>query len=574
MNSFFLFFSYLTLLFETTSTTRADYNSTANSTSNNTLEGSTCLGQWDTTNTVFCPSDTWAFGFKLINATNYGILNIVLDCRGLTWDSTNNVFAASTSVLVQYTNWGGLGSLTLTTSEDEIITNGEKDFLRGYYLRMWCPNQSAFPKGVNQVMFQDSYSNNISTNMAVVNPSASWTGLSYCDPGYAICGYDMLYNKSSPSINKFGIVDIGLKCCRVCEQVQGYYFSAANICDFCDISCATCYGTATNCTLCPPSYTLSGNTCTTTISVTPISSEFFTNFTLDSTWSHNFGSINLTKYCIPFNMIGGYPIFVNGKWLAKTVNGLPTHTMLTISFRLIMIGNYQTNGYPLFYVDSVLELAMTFSNLNNPLYYSSNCGSGNLVTHTEYVKAYITHSASSVVVNFTLNSTTGYMGITRMIIQAQSCDLTCQTCTGTASNQCTSCPSNYFLTSSSTCSSACSSPYFADPSTWTCVTTCPSGYYGVTSSRTCVTVCPDNYYMNNADRLCYNPCTTYGDPTTGYCLSACPAGWYGDETSHICLPCDFNCQTCITYSWNCLTCEYSWLGATPTCSNPTCNLLI
>ena len=565
------------------SAVRSDYDSTGVQSAVNNLLGTTCIGSWDITYNVYCPENTWVYGFALTTATNYGILNIILDCRNLTYDTASQQLTAASSVLVKYNNMTGpsIDALTKTTTAVSTLV-GFTVFLRGILLRMWCPTATSTPKGVNEVKLVDHYFNTLSTTYTATDGTASWVGLSYCKEGFAFCGYSMYYNHNAHSSNtayNYGLVDLGLKCCRVCHYDQGIYFDATTKnCAFCDPNCRKCYGTSTNCTACTSSYTLSGNTCTTTIAAQTVSNEFFSTYTLDATWSHNFGTgVNLTKTCGIYTMIGGYPLFVANKYLVKTVTGLPTHTMLRIKYQLFKIGNFSSvgnvRGDALISVDNVLLNVLWYTNVPNPQYYDSDCGTGNLITFSWYCEHYITHSASSVSVKFAFNSTSGYMGISRMTIESQSCDVTCQTCTGTAANQCTSCPSGTYLTSTNTCSATCSSPYFADPLTSTCVTVCSNmpPYYGDSTTRTCVTVCPDYYYKNNADRLCHKPCSNYGDPVSGFCVDTCPDGWYGDATQNICLPCDFNCQTCVTSATNCLTCKYAWLGASPTCTNPTCN---
>lgn len=107
-----------------------------------------------------------------------------------------------------------------------------------------------------------------------------------------------------------------------------------------------------------------------------------------------------------------------------------------------------------------------------------------------------------------------------------------------------------------------------------CLTMCS----GNSNSNNCFSSCPTSYsketcsdkYLNSGDSQCYSTCPLglYGNRLTGLCESSCPDGYYGN--GGLCLLCDFNCATCSTNSNNCESCQYSWLGSTPECSNPKC----
>ena len=103
-------------------------------------------------------------------------------------------------------------------------------------------------------------------------------------------------------------------------------------------------------------------------------------------------------------------------------------------------------------------------------------------------------------------NTTEYYDSNRV---CQSCDLTCETCSGNATT-CTSCTGNLYLSGS------------------TCTILCPVGTYGVASNNTCMTNCEDAYFENDADRLCYLICPSglFGNVETKKCSSSCPSGMY------------------------------------------------
>ena len=226
------------------------------------------------------------------------------------------------------------------------------------------------------------------------------------------------------------------------------------------------------------------------------------------------------------------------------------------------------------YVDTVLQLTMNMSYTATSMYYATtDCA--NILLYIRQVDINVPHTASTAAIKFTTNLTvsTGYWGISHFMLQTYfKCDSSCLTCTGTSSNQCSSCSTGKFLTSGNACASSCTSSYFADSSTNTCTTTCPSPYYGDPTTNLCKTSCADNYYKRDSDRICYKPCpsTYYGNPLTGLCVSTCPNGMYGDG-NNLCSFCDFNCATCSGSSSNCGGCTYTWLGSIPSCSNPSCN---
>ena len=108
-------------------------------------------------------------------------MNIILDCRGQTYDAANKVWSATTSQTAQYTNMGDFGVLSLNYSSSvNCVGDFGKDFIRGYYLRMWCPALINNPQGIVEVKMSCCYDTTIVTDLATTHPTAPRTNLSYC----------------------------------------------------------------------------------------------------------------------------------------------------------------------------------------------------------------------------------------------------------------------------------------------------------------------------------------------------------------------------------------------------------
>ena len=166
------------------------------------------------------------------------------------------------------------------------------------------------------------------------------------------------------------------------------------------------------------------------------------------------------------------------------------------------------------------------------------------------------------------------------------CHSYCKICTGSNSNQCSSCNDGYFkqpVPNANTCSSTCPAGYYKDTSSNICgacdtacatctgssnsvCPTCKNGYYLQPSSTTCLTTCPStSYWLNSGTHTC-DPCHSYCQICTGAasnqcsscknnyylqppsnpntCSPTCPAGYYQDTSSNSCSACNTACTTC------------------------------
>ena len=539
-----------------------------------------CSGINDLTNLVFCPSDTWAYGFQLSYPYGWGLVNINLDCRGQIFDHTNYEWASNTSVNVNYPNSAlaslGFGGWSFGNTGTSYCKNGnqEGDWIRGYELKMWCTADPPGALGVVEMKVMCSFWNDYTLSLPTTQSTAAWTaGFSHCLTGYVACGYQMTEINSAGTGRNVAVVDIAFKCCKICEINEGFYYTVTNICDF----CLTCKGSSIFCTSCSYPYILSAsNTCTTPITSTIETKELFSTFNLASGWTtSSTAGLSLQASCGQFNFIGGYNLLSSSDWLQKSIVGLSAHWIIKITFQYFKIGDYNNANIFQVYVDGVLKSTTFYNQISSPIYYGygADCGGGNKLMHSKKIEIYYSHTSSSVVVRMQISSTIGFWAINRFKIDTFNCDSSCQTCSGIASFQCTSCFAGAYLTTISTCVTTCPSPQWGDSTTGNCVLTCPGSYYKYSPTRICVQVCPDNYYKNLNNMMCENPCTgnQFGEAISGLCQNPCPNGYWGDIVTFMCLPCDFNCGTCSGSSSFCLYCKYSWLLGTPTCTDPICN---
>ena len=134
----------------------------------------------------------------------------------------------------------------------------------------------------------------------------------------------------------------------------------------------------------------------------------------------------------------------------------------------------------------------------------------------------------------------------------------------------TSCPTNYFQTTNNTlkyCTS-CSSPC-QDCSNATFCLSCVSGFYYF--NFTCSTSCTSGYYADNTTNTCKNcisPCKTCTSETSclscslgfwdgSQCASSCASGQFADTANNVCSNCDTACLTCINSATTCTSCNSS-----------------
>ena len=319
--------------------TMSDYSASGLHSFPNSLLGHTCLGiSPDTTNPVWCPDNTWAYGFRLTAVSNYGIINIILDCRGQTYDTSSLMWSYATSTNVSYSNIGSTFTPLTKIYGNWSYCNGDngKDFITAYVLRIWCGD--IHPEGIVEVKMKCSYGNILYSDISTLSSSASWTTYNNCSIGYAVCGYESYFQQTPYYNYYYGLVDINIKCCMICDIANGNYYNILTaICQLCDINCMQCYRTSTNCTQCFSGYTLSSsNICTTSVVITIADSEFFTTYGSTGWTTNSVYGIPISS-CSQYLYIGGNNGFSKGDWLAKTITGLTAHNMIRIRFRFYKI---------------------------------------------------------------------------------------------------------------------------------------------------------------------------------------------------------------------------------------------
>ncbi|KRX04787.1 WW domain [Pseudocohnilembus persalinus] len=123
------------------------------------------------------------------------------------------------------------------------------------------------------------------------------------------------------------------------------------------------------------------------------------------------------------------------------------------------------------------------------------------------------------------------------INECVACHSTCQTCTGSNLNQCSSCVPGYYL-------------YFTQ-----CVLTCPTNYYADDPLQKCIECASPCQTCDNDDNECYS-CTETTYLLNNQCLSTCPNGYYTDDVNNLCVACEAQCETCgwVSGVVECLTC--------------------
>uniref|UniRef100_A0A3Q3AJ20 Proprotein convertase subtilisin/kexin type 5a n=1 Tax=Kryptolebias marmoratus TaxID=37003 RepID=A0A3Q3AJ20_KRYMA len=173
------------------------------------------------------------------------------------------------------------------------------------------------------------------------------------------------------------------------------------------------------------------------------------------------------------------------------------------------------------------------------------------------------------------------------------CYSSCESCTGSRSDQCTSCQPGHHLTEEgSTCTATCGDSYYLDHDSNTC-RRCSENCLKCTSYSICTECkedtslqgnrcqrsCLDGSYYDTQEgecKLCDKACATCAGETEacsrcaeGFlmeewrCVPSCSAGFYATQTSpeiadghRICRRCDAGCLTCVGPSWaNCSSCS-------------------
>ena len=192
-----------------------------------------------------------------------------------------------------------------------------------------------------------------------------------------------------------------------------------------------------------------------------------------------------------------------------------------------------------------------------------------------------------------------------------TCDLSCQTCSGSAATNCLTCyTGQYLLAANSSCVSCDVDGYYQDTLTQTCKAcdascntcsgstatnclSCPTGKYLLTANNSCVSCNVDGYYQDTLTQTCKAcdaGCKTCSGPSATDCLTcysgtyllslnnSCVScnvdGYFADTSTQTCQSCDPSCKTCTGSSdTSCLSC-YSgkyWLSLNNSCVDCSIN---
>ncbi|KAM9734341.1 LOW QUALITY PROTEIN: proprotein convertase subtilisin/kexin type 5-like [Menidia menidia] len=110
--------------------------------------------------------------------------------------------------------------------------------------------------------------------------------------------------------------------------------------------------------------------------------------------------------------------------------------------------------------------------------------------------------------------------------RCKRCFSSCGSCSGSRSDQCTSCQPGHYLTEGAN----------------TCTATCGDGYYPDHDTSTC-RACSENCLKCTSYSIC-TECRADTSLQGNRCLRSCAAGFYRDPEEGLCAPCHKACATC------------------------------
>lgn len=213
-----------------------------------TVQASGGGDQGDWRGNVFCPSGTWAKGFRHeTNAraeSNYddtGTYYVVLHCKNF------DGFVESIKSLGE----GGAGT---TWWSDNLDCPGNFNFIKGYQLKV--DNGGT---GVTGVRMRCTNGQEM-MHVAREHPDGNVQSWADCPAGTAICGLDSKFEKAGTTPDDSALNDIKAHCCRLCDEDSALYVDPqTKRCELCHYSCKKCnqYG----CTECFSNSYSSGSIC-------------------------------------------------------------------------------------------------------------------------------------------------------------------------------------------------------------------------------------------------------------------------------------------------------------------------
>lgn len=333
------------------------------------------------------------------------------------------------------------------------------------------------------------------TTCATCNTAASASNCTSCmTSGYVING------------NSYG------PCVAACPAQTALDTTLHTFCQPCSSSCYNCAapGDATQCTSCPGSNKVYGVTTGTCIATCP------TNSLIDGTATHCLPCDSSCAVCT----VAGDPtkctlcstagFVVNGVSVGNCVSTCPSHTALDTTLHNFC----QPCGF------SCSECSQP----NNNNYCTSCATTGYLVFGANIGPC----QAPPCPAQYAVDVATG--------TKCLPCDSSCNLCAQPQNNQqCTSCPTGYYLlgTSFGSCQSICPDGTALDVATHQHCLACSSSCLkcAAPADSTQCTLCPATYLVIGA---VYGPCQ----------IAPCPALTFENAAQTNCLPCHSSCVTC------------------------------
>ncbi|KAL4482617.1 hypothetical protein ABPG73_021277 [Tetrahymena malaccensis] len=283
------------------------------------------------------------------------------------------------------------------------------------------------------------------------------------------------------------------------------------------------------------------------------------------------------RYCGNQFYLGGPLPFTNQIFVKKSIQFLPPHYTLTLSFNYILIDMALNEGFKIL-IDGRIAAFIYQSNEN--LSKSQNiCGANQIDTLDSFSYTF-KHSSQNITIEIymqiTKPFTTQSFGIRDILMISQNCKDNCEACN--QQGVCTKCQQNFmFQESDNTChkNNECSYGHYSDSEQNKCLKchsqcktcrgpqqdqclSCQNGKY--LSESKCVEQCPVGSFLNKQRECqkCNSTCQTCSDERVyscltcpqqlvfqdGYCLLECTSGYYFQMSNRSCYKCSTQCQEC------------------------------
>lgn len=279
-------------------------------------------------------------------------------------------------------------------------------------------------------------------------------------------------------------------------------------------------------------------------------------------------SISPYTDCGPYHIYGGYNSFGMNTYIPITYTNVVPHYKIRITFFFLKIDNWSSNKV-FVYLNTPTNpeyeaSSMTFAGEDSQatLFCGDAAKSEALRPFDVYTDHVLPDISIKISTDLAVSSSIASWGIFEFSISLERCHETCKTCSGSSSNQCTSCYPDASLTIGKSC--ICNNYYKATTvAPYTCATaictTCD--FYNChascnscdgSSNINCLT-CSNPRFLFNKQCLTICPAPLWGDPSSHKCETQCPVS--KDIVTRTCINCDASCLTCSGPSQvNCLSC--------------------